>query len=99
MCFAPDDDVTEIRKQFETRFTARPMALEYLAAYRSLMESSAPRIRLFGSAEQGHSRLQKKLQHEGKHNGKDDWACQIERRKDAQAVGRAQSIERQAKAL
>ncbi len=27
-----------IRKQFETRFTARRMALDYLAAYRSLME-------------------------------------------------------------
>ncbi|HEY4899696.1 MAG TPA: hypothetical protein VIH91_02640 [Terriglobales bacterium] len=31
-----------------------------------------------------HSRLQKELQHEGKHNGKDDRACQVERRKDAQ---------------
>ncbi len=40
-----------IRKQFETRFTARRMALDYLAAYRSLMESSAPRIRLVSSAE------------------------------------------------
>jgi hypothetical protein len=40
-----------IRKQFETRFTARRMALDYLAAYRGLMESSAPRIRLVSSAE------------------------------------------------
>ena len=40
-----------IRKQFETRFTARRMALDYLAAYRSLMESPAPRIRLVSSAE------------------------------------------------
>jgi glycosyltransferase involved in cell wall biosynthesis len=40
-----------IRKQFEARFTARRMALDYLAAYRSLMESSAPRIRLVSSAE------------------------------------------------
>jgi hypothetical protein len=40
-----------IRKQFGARFTARRMALDYLAAYRSLMESSAPRIRLVSSAE------------------------------------------------
>src|ERR1700687_5884885 len=40
-----------IRKQFETRFIARRMALDYLAAYRSLMEASAPRIRLVSSAE------------------------------------------------
>ena len=29
--------------QFEARFTARRMALDYLAAYRSLMEAAAPR--------------------------------------------------------
>src|SRR5450432_2296173 len=46
-----DLDREAIRKQFETRFTARRMALDYLAAYRSLMESSAPRIRLVSSAE------------------------------------------------
>src|SRR5580704_10486423 len=40
-----------IRKQFETRFTARRMALDYLATYRSLMEASAPRIKLVSSAE------------------------------------------------
>jgi glycosyltransferase involved in cell wall biosynthesis len=40
-----------IRKQFETRFTARRMALDYLAAYRKLMEASAPRIKLVSSAE------------------------------------------------
>ncbi len=40
-----------IRKQFETRFTARRMALDYLAAYRSLMEATAPRIKLVSSAE------------------------------------------------
>lgn len=40
-----------IRKQFETRFTARRMALDYLAAYRSLMEERAPRIKLVSSAE------------------------------------------------
>lgn len=42
---------TAIRKQFETRFTARRMALDYLAAYRSLMEAQAPRIKLVSSAE------------------------------------------------
>ena len=40
-----------IRKQFETRFTARRMALDYLDAYRSLMERAEPRIRLVSSAE------------------------------------------------
>ena len=34
--------------------------------------------------QQTHSRLQKEFQNEGKHNGKDDRACQVERRKDAQ---------------
>jgi glycosyltransferase involved in cell wall biosynthesis len=41
----------QIRKQFETRFTARRMALDYLAAYRSLMEAAEPRIKLVSSAE------------------------------------------------
>jgi glycosyltransferase involved in cell wall biosynthesis len=40
-----------IRKQFEQRFTARRMALDYLAAYRSLMEAAEPRIKLVSSAE------------------------------------------------
>jgi hypothetical protein len=40
-----------IRKQFETRFTARRMALDYLAAYRGLMDAAAPRIKLVSSAE------------------------------------------------
>jgi len=40
-----------IRKQFETRFTARRMALDYLAAYRSLMDAAEPRIKLVSSAE------------------------------------------------
>ncbi|BBC01792.1 glycosyltransferase involved in cell wall biosynthesis [Bradyrhizobium japonicum] len=39
-----------IRKQFETRFTARRMALDYLAAFRSLMEAE-PRFKLVASAE------------------------------------------------
>jgi glycosyltransferase involved in cell wall biosynthesis len=40
-----------IRAQFEQRFTARRMALDYLAAYRGLMEEAAPKIRLVSSAE------------------------------------------------
>jgi glycosyltransferase involved in cell wall biosynthesis len=40
-----------IRQQFETRFTARRMALDYLAAYRGLMEASEPRMKLVSSAE------------------------------------------------
>src|SRR5438045_5335757 len=40
-----------IRKQFERRFTARRMALDYLAAYRSLMDAAEPRIKLVSSAE------------------------------------------------
>ena len=40
-----------IRKQFETRFTARRMALDYLAAYRGLMKAAEPRIKLVSSAE------------------------------------------------
>ena len=44
-------DRRAIRKQFETRFTARRMALDYLAAYRDLMEKAEPHIRLVSSAE------------------------------------------------
>jgi glycosyltransferase involved in cell wall biosynthesis len=44
-------DRAEIRKVFEQRFTARRMALDYLAAYRSLMEAAEPRIKLVSSAE------------------------------------------------
>src|ERR1700754_446972 len=40
-----------IRKRFETRFTARRMALDYLEAYRSLNERAEPKIRLVSSAE------------------------------------------------
>jgi glycosyltransferase involved in cell wall biosynthesis len=40
-----------IRKRFETRFTARRMALDYLEAYRSLTAEAEPRIRLVSSAE------------------------------------------------
>src|ERR1700723_4377624 len=44
-------DRAAIRKQFEKRFTARRMALDYLAAYRSLMRTATPRIQLVSSAE------------------------------------------------
>src|SRR5260370_1612718 len=44
-------DRTAIRKQFETLFTAPRMALDYLAAYRGLMEAAKPRIKLVSSAE------------------------------------------------
>jgi len=44
-------DRTAIRRQFEKRFTARRMALDYLAAYRGLMEAAKPRIKLVSSAE------------------------------------------------
>jgi hypothetical protein len=40
-----------IRRQFEARFTAHRMALDYLAAYRSLTDTSEPRIKLVSSAE------------------------------------------------
>jgi glycosyltransferase involved in cell wall biosynthesis len=40
-----------IRQQFEARFTARRMALDYLASYRGLMEAAEPRIKLVSSAE------------------------------------------------
>src|ERR1700722_9249638 len=44
-------DRAAVRKQFEARFTARRMALDYLAAYRSLMQAAEPRIKLVSSAE------------------------------------------------
>ncbi|HLJ01084.1 MAG TPA: glycosyltransferase family 4 protein [Bradyrhizobium sp.] len=44
-------DRRRIRQRFEARFTARRMALDYLAAYHSLMEAGAPRIKLVSSAE------------------------------------------------
>ena len=40
-----------IRGVFEQRFTARRMALDYLAAYRSLMEIAKPHLKLVSSAE------------------------------------------------
>ena len=44
-------DRAEIRKVFERRFTARRMVLDYLAAYRSLMEAAKPHLKLVSSAE------------------------------------------------
>lgn len=40
-----------VRQQFEARFTARRMALDYLDAYNSLVEPAEPRIKLVSSAE------------------------------------------------
>lgn len=44
-------DRTAIRRRFEERFTARRMALDYLAAYQTLADAKAPRVRLVSSAE------------------------------------------------
>ena len=46
-----DLDRHAIRRQFEARFTARRMALDYLAAYQGLLEAAEPRIKLVSSAE------------------------------------------------
>jgi len=47
----PQLDRHAVRTQFEQRFTARRMALDYLAVYHGLMEQAAPKIRLVSSAE------------------------------------------------
>jgi glycosyltransferase involved in cell wall biosynthesis len=44
-------DRNAVRKRFEARFTARRMALDYLAAYRTLMHAAEPRIKLVSSAQ------------------------------------------------
>ena len=44
-------DRASVRKEFEARFTARRMALDYLDAYRDLIEAATPRIKLVSSAE------------------------------------------------
>jgi glycosyltransferase involved in cell wall biosynthesis len=44
-------DRAKVRQRFEERFTARRMALDYLAAYNSLIEAATPKIRLVSSAE------------------------------------------------
>jgi glycosyltransferase involved in cell wall biosynthesis len=47
----PELDRAAVRARFEARFTARRMALDYLAAYRSLMDAREPRIKLAVAAE------------------------------------------------
>lgn len=47
----PDLDRDRIRRRFEERFTARRMALDYMEAYRTLIDRASPRIRLVSSAE------------------------------------------------
>jgi glycosyltransferase involved in cell wall biosynthesis len=42
---------TLIRERFEQRFTARRMALDYLASYRALMDATTPRLRLVSEAD------------------------------------------------
>ena len=39
-----------VRAQFEQRFTARRMAIEYIAAYRHLMKNATPRLKLVSGA-------------------------------------------------
>jgi len=44
-------DRRKIRLRFEERFTARRMAMDYLSAYRSLMQTPAPRLKVVRNAE------------------------------------------------
>jgi glycosyltransferase involved in cell wall biosynthesis len=46
-----------IRRRFEQHFTARRMALDYLAVYRSLMEGQSPRLRVVGAEDAGRATL------------------------------------------
>ena len=46
-----DLDRGAIRKTFETRFTARRMALDYLRTYQGLIDAVKPRMKLVSSAE------------------------------------------------
>jgi glycosyltransferase involved in cell wall biosynthesis len=43
-------DRAAIRVEFEARFTARRMALDYLDAYRNLIDATTPRIKLVSNA-------------------------------------------------
>jgi glycosyltransferase involved in cell wall biosynthesis len=45
----PELSRARVRERFDERFTARRMAQEYLAVYRSLGESAAPRLRVVGA--------------------------------------------------
>jgi len=42
-------DRAMVRRRFDERFTARRMAQEYLAVYRSLRDGTAPRLRVVGN--------------------------------------------------
>ncbi|MDB5532603.1 MAG: glycosyltransferase [Hyphomicrobiales bacterium] len=44
-------DRRNIRTRFEQRFTARRMAMDYLSAYRGLMQTATPRLKVIGRAE------------------------------------------------
>lgn len=44
-------DRSRVRQRFEERFTARRMAMDYLAAYRSVMQVEAPHLRVVTAAE------------------------------------------------
>ena len=46
-----------IRERFEQRFTARRMALDYLAVYRELMERAPPRLRVVSDADAAQAAL------------------------------------------
>jgi glycosyltransferase involved in cell wall biosynthesis len=44
-------DRRDVRAQFEKRFTARRMAMDYLAAYRNIMRVETPRLKVVTAAE------------------------------------------------
>jgi glycosyltransferase involved in cell wall biosynthesis len=46
-----DLDRTMVRQQFEARFTARRMAMDYCEVYQSLIDARSPRLKLVSSAE------------------------------------------------
>ena len=48
---------TAIRQCFEQHFTARRMALDYLAAYRELTDQALPRLRLVSETDASQTPL------------------------------------------
>ena len=44
-------DRRRVRKRFEERFTARRMALDYMAAYREVMQIDKPRLKVVAGIE------------------------------------------------
>jgi glycosyltransferase involved in cell wall biosynthesis len=44
-------DRRRVRKRFEERFTARRMALDYMAAYREVMQVDRPRLKVVAGVE------------------------------------------------